>query len=199
MLTGVVTPLSLPLTTEIIWIAAAVVLLLLVIPIFLTRAFYVKKNVRLQGRIKELEDTNRDLGNRLGAFPKQASRDEKSEKGWVQQLVSVVVAVGGLAGLLTAFVPLLDKIQDMEKSKSRIEEQQSSLSFFNGMVGFTEAKWKEVSNSPPSVLRANPKPRDFSYEGQDPKIVDIEKGSIVKFVVPANGARILLRPRPAPK
>jgi hypothetical protein len=188
------TTLAFPITTLTIWISSVVVLLLVVIPIFFTRAVYVRKNARLRQRMGELEELNRklELG---GILPQKADNGGKSDKGWVQQVVSIVVAIGGLAGLLGASTPLLRQIQEMKNTTVKLDRQNQSLEFFNNLLGFTETRWKDASEVEPIGYKPSPKPRAYEYGGQRPDIIEVFDGSTIKFKLPSNGARFLIRPK----
>ncbi|MGJ5818790.1 hypothetical protein [Paludibaculum fermentans] len=193
------TELALPITTATIWISAAVVLLLISIPVFVTRAFLVKKIARYQAALKALEEANQQLKATVGERLNERKDDSKNDKGWVQQAVSAVLAIGGLAGLLTAATPLLHEIRDIQATTQKLDQQQKSLDFFNGLLGYSEANWKESVGETPLTFKAAPKPRAFSYDGKRPTVIELEDGALIKFTLPRKGARFLLRLKPEAK
>ncbi len=78
------TTLAIPITNATIWISAANILLLICIPIFVTRAFFAKKIVRYKATIDTLQKEMRELEGK--------KEEGKSEKGWIQQTTNLIAA-----------------------------------------------------------------------------------------------------------
>jgi len=186
------THLALPITIVTIWISAAVVLLLIGVPIFVTRAFFVKRIARYQAAIDVLEKAKSDLEGKAESWSDKKD-DGRSEKGWVQQLASILLAVGGLAGLLTAATPLLHEIRDIQTTNEKLGQQKTSLDFFQKLLGFTEADWKQASEETPTNFKSGPRPKAYPYDGKLPAVIEAEDGATIKFALPKKGAILLLR------
>jgi hypothetical protein len=185
---------SVPVTPGTIWASALIALLLASVLIFGTRAFYMKKIALVNQKVTQLESEKKELQGRVGAAPvSPASHEAAANRGFLQQVVSIILAVASLAGSLAAANPLLVTILDFQGQKKTIVKQKLSLDFYNKLVSFDEEKWDSKSTDTPPHFKGPKKVNAFVYNGTHPEIIEAESTTI-KFDLPKDGARFLLRP-----
>jgi hypothetical protein len=173
-----------------ILIAVGCLALLMTIPALIVRAIFGRKLAVQEAGWEACRKENDQLRRNSSITP-SISRD--GNPGMVAQLVMVLGALAGLAGLFATFPPLLKALSEFEKGRQdasiEFTKQKDSLTIFNTLLLGDSDQWRLAKQNAIRTVSKNPK---LQIENR-PMIITTEEKTL-SLSLPAGGVTILVRP-----
>jgi hypothetical protein len=205
-------PPSILITTKVLEYLAAVAFGLIATTFLITRVFYVRRIAKCKAGTRALEQQIQDLHR--SRMTETKSQPVAAPSGTGQQLVAIIVAIGGLSALVAAATPLVHDFLEGKYTQctASLADAKNDLTKLEQLMDFDPTQWRaaeavRVPNQQAArnqtILLGNNKiessDRDtiaVTYDGESPAFIESDRSVKITMTLkkPSNGVQLLVRP-----